>query len=146
MKQVHTQTETSRRERFAYRDDRHYVRVEAPNGNWDGPQLDQLLDTIDPETGEFAYREEANGTNVEGRRVTQDRRLVLLSCSADYAKRQEQHHVNLSQRMIKEQFNLGPARLGGGVESDGIIRVADKGVTLADAFAQDARVREAPGL
>jgi hypothetical protein len=84
MRTVSNQTEVTRRPRFDFKPDRHYVLVEAPSDKWDGNQLDELSDLVDPATGDFAYREEARGTDAEGRRVTGSRRMVMLSCSKEY--------------------------------------------------------------
>jgi len=121
MKVVSFQTEGSpaRQPRFRYEPDRHYVSCEAPNGQWDGDGLDRLLDMVDPETGVEAYRIEASGDTAEGRRVTGDRRKVLISCSKEFADRVSQANSNQSQELAasvatetRTQFErFGPASL-----------------------------------
>ena len=94
MKSIDTpRPESTRRVRFNYEPDRHYVLVQKAGGQWEENTLDKLLDQWDEEANAPAYRVEADGDTDSGRQVTRDRRLVLLSCSKSFNERRTQEHV-----------------------------------------------------
>jgi hypothetical protein len=82
-----TTPSVTRPPKMRFSPDRHYVMVEHSHGDWEGVQLDVLLDEWDEETNEPAYRIEADGQNPDQRRITHDRRKAILSCSNEYAAR-----------------------------------------------------------
>ncbi len=97
MRTVSNQTETNRRTRFDYDPTRHYVLVQRPDANWDGPQFDRLMDEVDA-AGEDAYRIEADGEKgADARRVTGHRQLVMLSCSKEHADSKMRDAANSSK-------------------------------------------------
>ncbi len=109
MKTVHNQTE-GRRSRMAYSPDRHYVRVEIQHSAWDFDNAQNLLDMVDPVTGEDAYRIEADPSTDEGRRKSGNRRLMVLSCSKEFHDRQVKSSADASttqarMRLLDEQKN-----------------------------------------
>ena len=133
MKTTNNQTESSEpiktpRSAF-FKPDRHYVSVQAPGGDWDGDQLDRLLDTIDPKTGEPAYRIEARGDTEDGRRITGDRRKVILSCSLDYIDRVNKENSNASIEQAK-MVNKGQTNMTRSVDGRVVRTVEDESFGL----------------
>jgi hypothetical protein len=85
MKTISNQTDVAdRRTRVEYDPERHYVAVQKPEGEWDGPQLDRLLDETLAD-GTDAYRIEADGEkDRDQRRMTGHRHMVILSCPKEH--------------------------------------------------------------
>jgi len=118
---------------------RHYVTVEHSHGDWEGVILDELLDLYD-DAGDPVYKIEADGANPEQRRVTHDRRKVILSCSKEHADRIARDASTNSQANAK-QHDAGRALTTGteGFEAHelpGIIR-ADHEVGIGTAIKAD---------
>jgi hypothetical protein len=81
-----TRTQTRAPERFVKDPERHYLRVQKDGVSWEGTLEDYLGMESPTKPGEDMYRQES-----DDRKVTGDRRMVLLSCSkADYEAHQAQ--------------------------------------------------------
>jgi hypothetical protein len=101
---VHHQTEDAPyrgRKKFKFDPDRHYCWLELPNKDWDSDAIDNLLDEVDPKSGEPAYRVEADGSTEEGRRITGSRRKIWLSCTQEYANRKAAENSNASREQAR---------------------------------------------
>ena len=85
-----------RRARFEFNPDRHYVLVQKPDANWDGQQMDRIMDEVDS-SGNDAYRVEADGANgTDDRRVTGSRQMVMLSCHKSHIQEKIKGAANIS--------------------------------------------------
>jgi hypothetical protein len=90
---------------------RHYVKVQKPdevqgNASWDGPQFDDLMDQVDPETGQDAYRIEVDGAEgTEQRRMAGKRNLVILSCPKSYIDKQTRLNSQVSYERSRAKLN-----------------------------------------
>jgi hypothetical protein len=102
---VHTGDAPSRRARFQYHPDRHYVLAEVASANYNGEPLDELLNEIDDATGDDAYQIEADGSKgPEQRQAARSNRMMLLSCPKTYIDKKIRESTNASneRRMLTE--------------------------------------------
>jgi hypothetical protein len=97
MKETFVGDQPSRRQRFQYRPDRHYVLAERESKDWDGSGLDMLLDETTA-NGDDAYRIEADGSkDSDSRRAAGSSRFVLLSCPKEHANAKAREMASRSQ-------------------------------------------------
>ena len=137
MKTIHVATDiTPRGGGFRYEPDRHYVKIQREGDGWPSAEADKLLSELDS-NGDFAYKIEAEGRDDDGRKVTGDRRLSLISCSKEYAERR----LANAEKESREKVEGPTARDVVSDEVEPMQRGSTKKVLLGDLLKADSAAR-----
>jgi hypothetical protein len=138
MRTTHVATETAPRGGgFKFEPDRHYVKIQREGDGWPSAEADKLLSELD-EAGDFAYRIEAEGRTDDGRKVTGDKRLSLISCTKEYAISRR----SAAERESREKIDGPTARDVVSDEVEPMQRGASKKVLLGELMRADSAARK----